>query len=59
MTQQTRTSRVARIPGELAGPWFSALDDALARDEFLAVRTIWVVIGVQPAVRMQAIRAGS
>ena len=50
--------RIARIPGELAGPWFSALDDALARDEFLAVLTIWVVTGVKPAVRMQAIRAG-
>jgi hypothetical protein len=29
--------RIARIPGELTGPWFSALDDALAKDEFLAV----------------------
>jgi SAM-dependent methyltransferase len=43
--------RIAAIPGELAGPWFSALEDALDRNEFLAVLTIWVVTGVKPAAR--------
>jgi SAM-dependent methyltransferase len=36
-------------PKDLADSWFNALDDAMARDEFLAVLTIWVVVGTKPA----------
>jgi hypothetical protein len=32
-------------------PGFSAFEDALARNEFLAVLTIWVVTGVKPTAR--------
>lgn len=45
---QALLGRIAAIPGALAGPWFSALNDALARNEFLAVLTIWVATGVKP-----------
>lgn len=34
---------------ELTDPWFAAYQDALARNEFLAVITIWVVTGVKPS----------
>lgn len=43
--------RIAQIPSELADPWFSALDGALGRNEFLAVLTIWVAVGVKPSAR--------
>jgi len=33
------------VPTELRDRWFDAVDDAVARDEFLAVLTIWVVAG--------------
>jgi SAM-dependent methyltransferase len=44
--------RVAAIPRELADQWFSAFEDALARNEFLAVLTIWMVTGVKPAASL-------
>ncbi|GAA4717336.1 methyltransferase domain-containing protein [Phytohabitans rumicis] len=37
------------IPDELRDRWFAAVDAAAARDEFLAVLTIWVAVGVTPA----------
>jgi ubiquinone/menaquinone biosynthesis C-methylase UbiE len=40
--------RVPAVPRELADPWFTALDEALARNEFLGVLTIWVAAGVRP-----------
>jgi SAM-dependent methyltransferase len=33
------------VPLSLRDKWFDAVDDALARDEFLAVLTMWVVAG--------------
>jgi ubiquinone/menaquinone biosynthesis C-methylase UbiE len=39
--------RVAPMPKELTDPWFSAIDDALTRNEFLAVITMWVVTGIK------------
>jgi ubiquinone/menaquinone biosynthesis C-methylase UbiE len=36
-------------PRDLMNAWFGAFDDALARNEFLAVLTIWVVAGTRPA----------
>jgi ubiquinone/menaquinone biosynthesis C-methylase UbiE len=36
-----------RVPAELADSWFSAFEDALARDDFLAVLTMWVVTGTK------------
>ena len=38
---------VLNAPGELADAWFGAFDDALVRNEFLAVLTIWVVAGTK------------
>jgi SAM-dependent methyltransferase len=40
--------QMLNAPKNLMDPWFSAFDDALARDEFLAVLTIWVVAGTKP-----------
>lgn len=37
------------MPAELRDPWFAALDAAAARDEFLAVLTIWVASATKPA----------
>jgi len=39
--------RVGRVPEELIKSWSDAFDAALARNEFLAVLTIWVVTGVK------------
>jgi hypothetical protein len=39
--------RLGTVPEELSEPWFSAFEAALARDDFLAVLTIWVVTGVK------------
>lgn len=41
--------RLLKAPEDLINGWFDALDDAFARDEFLAVLTIWVVTGTKPA----------
>jgi ubiquinone/menaquinone biosynthesis C-methylase UbiE len=41
--------QMLKAPENLITAWFSALDDALARDEFLSVLTIWVVTGTRPA----------
>lgn len=48
---QALLGRIAQVPSELADPWFSALDGALGRNEFLAVLTIWVAVGVKPSAR--------
>ena len=45
---RTLLERIAAFPAHLTDAWFSALDGALARDEFLAVLTLWVVTGVKP-----------
>jgi ubiquinone/menaquinone biosynthesis C-methylase UbiE len=34
-------------PSELAGPWLTAFEAALARGDFLAVLTIWVATGIK------------
>jgi SAM-dependent methyltransferase len=39
--------RLGTVPEELSEPWFSAFEAALARGDFLAVLTIWVVTGVK------------
>ena len=39
--------RMGTVPKELSELWFSAFEAALARDDFLAVLTIWVVTGVK------------
>jgi len=35
------------VPTELRDRWFDAVDDAVARDEFLAVLTMWVAVGTR------------
>jgi ubiquinone/menaquinone biosynthesis C-methylase UbiE len=40
---------VLDAPKDLVDTWFSTLEDAFARDEFLAVLTVWVVTGIKPA----------
>jgi ubiquinone/menaquinone biosynthesis C-methylase UbiE len=40
---------VLRVPGELADAWFSAVDESLARGDFLAVFTMWVAAGTKAA----------
>ena len=39
--------QMGRVPRELADPWLTALEAALARGDFLAVLTIWVATGVK------------
>ena len=39
--------QLGRIPRELAVPWLTAFEAALARGDFLAVLTIWVAAGVR------------
>jgi SAM-dependent methyltransferase len=39
--------QLGRTPRELAGPWLTAFEAALARGDFLAVLTIWVATGVK------------
>jgi SAM-dependent methyltransferase len=41
--------QLLKVPEDLLTAWFGALDDAFARNEFLAVVTIWVVAGTKPA----------
>lgn len=41
--------QMLEAPENLITGWLGALDDAFARDEFLAVLTIWVVTGTKPA----------
>ena len=38
---------LAKVPAELAGPWLTAFEAALARGDFLAVLTIWVATGLK------------
>jgi SAM-dependent methyltransferase len=45
--QRQAFERLLKAPESFATAWFSALDDALARDEFLSVLTIWVVTGTK------------
>jgi SAM-dependent methyltransferase len=40
---------VMHVPPRLADPWFAAFEDALTRDNFLAVLTMWVVTGTKAA----------
>lgn len=44
-----RALEMLNAPEDLTNSWFSALDEAIARDEFLAVLTMWVVTGTKPA----------
>ena len=39
--------QLGKIPGDLAVPWLTAFEAALARGDFLAVLTIWVATGVK------------
>lgn len=41
-------SRLTNLPREQTDSWFTAFDHALARNDFLAVLTIWVVTGIKP-----------
>jgi hypothetical protein len=38
---------LGRIPREMAGPWLTAFEAALACGDFLAVLTIWVTTAVK------------
>ncbi|HEY2670568.1 MAG TPA: methyltransferase domain-containing protein [Rugosimonospora sp.] len=39
---------VGFLPEEVIAPWVDAVESAVARDEFLAVITIWVATGTRP-----------